>query len=197
MAERSVPSNCGRCGKEFFPIRGSAGKYCSISCSVKAQHAARAVPLAERFWAKVNKTDGCWEWTASRGPKGYGYFVRDGTRRPGRRSESAHRVSWEMAHGPIPEGLYVLHKCDNPPCVRPDHLFLGTKADNNRDMHQKGRNNQPKGEANRRAKLTEDQVRMIRAARAAGRPLKPFAKKYGVHHAIIYAVANRRNWCHL
>lgn len=91
-------------------------------------------PLKDRFWSKVQKTDGCWEWTGSRRPKGYGVFAVNGARR-----ESAHRVAYALFIGPISAGFFVCHRCDNPRCVRPDHLFLGTQADNMRDMHAKGR----------------------------------------------------------
>lgn len=87
-----------------------------------------------RFWSKVRKSDECWIWIAGRYfPAGYGQFFLDG------RDMRAHRTSWTIVHGPIPDGLWVLHKCDNPPCVRPDHLFLGTRSDNMRDCVSKGR----------------------------------------------------------
>lgn len=95
--------------------------------------------VVKRFWAKVRKTDGCWEWTGSRDRKGYGRLSigsrLDGSKRP----HGAHRIAWVLARGSIPNGLSVLHHCDNPRCVRPDHLWLGTIADNNRDMFAKGR----------------------------------------------------------
>lgn len=87
----------------------------------------------DRFWSKVNKTDGCWLWIASRHKKGYGQFKLDGKMR------KAHRVAWELTYGPIPPDKNVCHTCDNPPCVRPDHLFLGTNGDNVRDAVKKGR----------------------------------------------------------
>lgn len=98
----------------------------------------RSKPLAERFWEKVRKSDGCWEWTGSRNAAGYGKLSEGAAGSPRLR---AHRVSWELANGPVPAGLWVLHRCDNPPCVRPDHLWLGTRLDNMQDCARKGRIN--------------------------------------------------------
>lgn len=86
-----------------------------------------------RFWEHVQKSDGCWEWQGARDGGGYGYFSSGSGR------VRAHRFSYTLANGPIPDGLYVCHTCDNPPCVRLDHLWLGTRADNNRDRDRKGR----------------------------------------------------------
>ena len=94
-------------------------------------------PLEDRFWPKVQKSEGCWFWIAGGdGPDGYGR-IREG--RAGSRFLLAHRVAWELTYGPIPDGLFVCHHCDNRRCVRPDHLFLGTADDNNKDMQRKGR----------------------------------------------------------
>ena len=87
--------------------------------------------VSQRFWDKVKKTPACWVWAGVTFRNGYGQFGRHSL---------AHRIAWELMYGPIPAGLCVLHRCDNPPCVRPDHLFLGTVADNNHDMCAKGRN---------------------------------------------------------
>jgi hypothetical protein len=97
-----------------------------------------AVPVAERFWDKVRKQDGdgCWEWTANTNNQGYGFI---GSGPPQRKPLLAHRVSFEIAFGPIATGMCVLHRCDNPLCVRPDHLFLGTLRDNTQDSIAKGR----------------------------------------------------------
>jgi hypothetical protein len=124
-----------------------------------------------RFWALVCKSAGCWEWQASTLPTGYGNVrvgsLRDGTRRIVR----AHRMSWMLAHGPIPEGMCVCHHCDNPKCVRPDHLFLGTLGDNTRDMFAKGRGRDSSGERSAMAKLQWADIREIRASDATAREL--------------------------
>jgi hypothetical protein len=95
---------------------------------------------SDRFWAKVQKSDGCWEWTAAHLPQGYGEFMMKLPSEVRARPHRAHRVAWMLANKRlIPAGLYVCHHCDNPKCVRPEHLFLGTHADNTRDMVKKGR----------------------------------------------------------
>jgi hypothetical protein len=101
--------------------------------------------LATRFWAKVDKRgpDECWEWTGARQPQGYGTIgVYLGYRSYG--YARSNRVAWELMRGPVPDGLHVLHSCDNPPCVNPNHLFLGTALDNIHDCIDKGRFN-PRG----------------------------------------------------
>ncbi len=124
--------------------------------------------LRKRFWAKVQKGNGCWLFMGSRykEPFDYGRFkVVD-------HNECAHRFAWKLVNGPIPAGMKVLHRCDNPPCVRPDHLFLGTQADNMRDAASKGRLRtsipasipESVGEKNGQAKLTEEQVLDILAS---------------------------------
>lgn len=108
-------------------------------CSAKRGGFASRRDARERFWTKVDRSGECWIWTgarvkSSRNPVGYGSFAPTRTN-----TQLAHRVSYEWACGPIPFGLWVLHHCDNPPCVRPDHLFLGTAAHNAADMVAKGR----------------------------------------------------------
>ena len=89
---------------------------------------------SKRFWSRIKKTKGCWVWTGKRDKNGYGrLWVKDGNIR-------AHRFSWTLHFGPVPEGLCVLHDCDNPSCVRPSHLFTGTNVENTKDRSTKGRN---------------------------------------------------------
>lgn len=90
-------------------------------------------PVPERFWSKVDQSGDCWLWTANRDHDGYGQFTMDG------RHRKAPRVSFELVKGPIPDGLCVLHSCDNPPCVRPDHLRIGTRLENTRESIARGR----------------------------------------------------------
>jgi hypothetical protein len=134
---------------------------------------------------------GCWIWLESTNPTGYAHL------RYKTKLHRANRFSWSAYNGqPIPKGLFVLHTCDNRLCVNPDHLFLGTNQDNMDDMRAKGRhiNSVPRGTTHRCAKLTEDDVREIRASNKQHREL---AKQYGVSHANIGGIKRRTLWKHL
>jgi hypothetical protein len=146
--------------------------------------------VAERLMLRIKKGRGCWEWLGAKNLTGYGVM------RVGEGNQLAHRLTYALEYGEIPAGLNALHKCDNPGCVRPDHLFLGTIADNNADMDAKGRrvNGQLKGSAQANAKLTEDIVKVIRKSRARGVDL---ARKYGVSQTIISAVRKGHIWKHV
>jgi DNA-binding XRE family transcriptional regulator len=109
----------------------------------------------------------------------------------------AHRFSYELHHGPIPDGLLVRHKCDNPPCVNPDHLEVGTKADNGRDMMERNRYHYFRGSDHHAAKVTEQDVRVIRQRIASGVTCRQLAAEYGVNETTISAIKRRRTWNHL
>lgn len=156
--------------------------------------------LTQRFWSKVQKGDECWEWQASGDRWGYGQIKHQGVMR------LAHRVSWEMHHGAIPEGMQVCHRCDNRKCVRPDHLFLGTQRENVKDMHAKGRQGVSQGQRLSKAnekrrmegvKLTVESVRGIRADKARGDTVAAISEKYGVNHMTIWKVTTGRTWKHV
>lgn len=140
------------------------------------------------FWRKVNKTDTCWNWTGFCNEDGYGL------RRWHGRKVYAHRFSWELHNGPIPAGLKVLHHCDNPPCIRPEHLFLGTQQDNIKDMDAKGRRNPARLERHGRAKLTLIQVRTIRQRRTSGEKCVPLAMEYKVAPTLISRIGRGQIW---
>lgn len=134
------------------------------------------------FWSRVDQTGDCWEWQRCRTPQGYGQvWVSERQART-----TAHRLAWELTHGPIPPGLFVCHHCDNPPCVNPAHLFLGTRTENGADAARKGRMSH--GEGHYKAKLTDAQVRAIQAAQAAGARAKDLESQYGVTHKTLWQI---------
>lgn len=152
--------------------------------------------LKNRFWSKVNKNgeyskrlkSRCWEWTAYTCSFGYGYMG------VGPRTHSAHRISWMIHTGKMPK-LCVLHKCDNPACVRPDHLFLGTRADNAHDMFAKGRSYDRRGEGNPRSKLTEKDVIEIRELYDTGKfTQRQIGKMFGVSDVSISYIIIGKTW---
>lgn len=155
---------------------------------------AQRTPIADRFWKKVAKSEWCWNWTGCRDGNGYGEIGTGGKRGVA----FAHRVSYELHNGPIPEGMHVLHKCDNPSCVRPDHLFIGTHTDNMRDMWAKGRGRCDgagrKGSANGNHKLTEEQVGAIRQRLSAGQSQRSLGQEYGVSKTLIGLISKGRAW---
>lgn len=151
--------------------------------------------VEDRFWAKVDQDGECWLWTGSN-YRGYGR-LRVGSRRDGtRRLELATHLAWTIANGPVPDGMWVLHRCDNPPCVRPDHLFVGTCADNVHDMIAKGRACHPRmpGELSRRNKLSNAAVAAIRARSSGGEPQSSLAAEYGVSRSLVCMVVRGKRW---
>lgn len=196
-----VQRSCQSCGADFqcpdYRVTRGWGKYCSIECRHAGHSAAMTQDVALRFWSKVDRTDpdGCWLWLAGqRGSNDYGGFWIGGKTRP------AHVVSWMFANGTVPNGLLVLHQCDVPLCVRPDHLFLGTDADNAADRVRKGRQsrgakhsacilpNRPRGERHHAAKMSSEQVAELHVLRAAGWSQRRLAARYGVSQATIQRI---------
>lgn len=150
----------------------------------------------ERFWSKVEKTDSCWLWKAGKDWDGYGiHHMPRGSGFP--RSNRAHRFSWELAHGRSPGKALVCHTCDNPACVNPAHLFLGTAKENFHDCLSKGRYS-PKGSGNAAAKLTEEDVVRIRNLFASGGwSQQGIADIFGVKQTAISNIVHRRTWAHV
>jgi hypothetical protein len=145
-------------------------------------------PLRERFDEKyiLEPDTGCWLWTRSTSASGYGRISVNGKPR------KAHRASYEIHIGPIPDGLCVLHRCDTPACVNPEHLFLGTQQDNMADMNRKGRG--ARGERNGGTHLTERDILAIRADKRLHRLI---AADYGVAGSQISVIKNRKTWRHV
>lgn len=183
--------------------RSRSRKYCSHAClnsARRTRHAAKPksvrqhLTLGERLWSRIIKMpNGCWEWQGYRMPKGYGQIGLD---LGAGKTMTTHRAAWMLTHGEIPPDLFVCHKCDNPPCVNPDHLFLGTIHDNNADRDAKGRTK--RGFELDRTVLSEEDVRMVRreyrrfrvpGVRGYRSNSKELAAQLGVSRKYIAAIA--------
>lgn len=172
---------CDKCGKRL--TKAIRIRYCSWQCRYRGT-------VLERFMEKVHKTDSCWIWVGGKNAKGYGSFGGD------EGVKSAHRYSWLLHKGAIPSGLHVLHTCDNPPCVNPSHLWLGTNKDNTNDKVKKGRH--AHGSRSAFAKLTEELVVEIRKRYATEKiSQRELADIYGVDHVNIGAAIRRASWKHV
>ena len=189
--EKEVCSNPG-CRNKVY-VRGlcnSHYKYFLKTGRLEVRQ-PKNLPLEERLnqRSKVNAETGCIEWTGSKNSADYGMI---GVR--GRKLVLTHRLAWELKNGEIPSGMYICHKCDNPPCMNTDHLFLGAPKDNSIDRNIKGRQASHKGRLNGRAKLTEDQVMEIRSDSRGHRKI---AIDYKISAAVVLSIRHGRSWAHL
>jgi hypothetical protein len=180
---------------------GQQTKIATKKCSVpKGEHYLFAVghhprPFLTRFWKKVDVrgSNDCWEWQGIRFPNGYGCIVIKNHKRA-----LTHRVSYELLHGPIPEGMLILHSCDNPPCCNPAHLRVGTTRDNIADSKGRGRANRARGVDAGQVKLTEADVKSIRSAYTPGIiTMQAIAAQYGVSYSAVHGVISRATWKHI
>ena len=197
-------------------VKKNGHRFCKVCCYEKNKEKRqqnmkqpdRALEPLERFHKRLDKTPGygrngdCWVWKAGTTNGGYGLICADG------KNVRTHRFSWELHNGPIPEGMQVLHHCDNPPCCNPDHLFLGKDADNIADKISKGRGpdmkavslyrQNPAGERNGMAKLTDKEVKEIREIFAHGVPsLSELAEQFNSSVCNIARIVKRRTWRHI
>lgn len=174
------------CGVNYEPV-GHPTEFRGRSVAWRGQ-----ASIVDRFWANVNKTATCWLWTGTVLSHGYGQISLGHPSTPGSKRWRAHRFSWELHHGAIPDGLVVRHRCDVVACVNPAHLELGTQKQNVHDGIHRGRRN-----AFGCQKLNPDDVRVIRAQAARGIPQKDIAKAFGVARNTVSQIVNRTTWAHL
>lgn len=188
---------CEGCGITFQRMRGKTfGRvYCNTVC--RNVHYGPRLMMPDAFWARVDRRgpDECWMWHGATISAGYGSF------RWTRQHHTAHRFAYELANGPIAEGLLVCHRCDVPGCCNPSHLFAGTYQDNSTDMVRKGRygprRNWLQGSQIKTAKLTEAQVVDIKSALQDNVTQTQLARQYGVSVTVIHNIAHGKIWRHV
>jgi len=153
------------------------------------------VRLIDRFYGKFEITDTCWVWKGKKDKNGYGQFYMNLDKKE--ISVRPHRFSYMIFKGEIPDGLLICHSCDNPACVNPQHLFLGTQKINIQDALKKERMNGPKGTKQWLAKFKDDDIREIRKLKSSGMNGNQIAKKYNVNRRVIYDILKKITWKHV
>lgn len=177
--------------KSYLSIKGF-GIFCSKSCRAIFNNAKRKIidPYT-RFIERIEITKNCWLWNGYKNNCGYGEF------KVNNRMTKAHRFSWSYYYGEIPSGLCVLHSCDNPGCVNPEHLFLGTPKDNAIDRQKKDRGHRPRGEQCANAKLKNEDVIKIRNRINNNETVMKIAKDYNVSWTTINSIKKQKTWSHI
>ena len=184
----------GYCSQHY----GYFARYGTPIPDVKLKFHSKSLDEAYEYGVIRNKENECWGWKRTTNNGGYGYFSSRGQKK-----WAAHRYSYEKYIGQIPDGLFVLHRCDNPPCSNPLHLFLGTNSDNTKDAYDKGRRKavpiecMPRGNNCHLSKLTENQVVEIKKMISNGKSNTEIAKLFGVIHQTISAIRNKKTWKHI
>jgi hypothetical protein len=203
---RARTRRCDQCGVEYKAKLSSQSKFCSRRC-FGAVRAIERPSMAQRFWARVDRSLGqaaCWPWVAHRNCRGYGQVKVGGN------DVGAHRVAYELGVGPIPSGLFVCHRCDNPPCCNPAHLFVGTSADNTADRDAKGRMSHGdahwtrvhpgrvvRGSDSPMSKFTEAKVREMRAMHREGWSYSALGRAFGASHRAVRLAVLGLTWKHV
>jgi len=172
---------CEQCGKIFNAKPSRHRRYCSRACHSKA----KLLALPERFWAKADKSGDCWLWTGYTQPNGYGRAANGY-----HQSVLAHRLAYQLTYGPIPKRMLVCHNCDVRNCVRPEHLFLGSSTDNNRDASRK--RHTASGEQHWNAKLTDAQVMALRERYRCGERASALARAFGISRSSVSLLIHRK-----
>lgn len=187
---------CSYCGRMFYPLRRGLCKKHYVRLMTHgspSRRDARGLSPIEsvKFHGWNVLETGCWEYQGDRRRGGYGRVSSGG------QALVVTRVAYEAWVGPIPEGHVVRHKCDNPPCINPEHLETGTVRDNARDMIERGRHSPPRGELNGQAKLTEDAVREIRRLYEAGTSQRRISEQFDISLGLTHFIVHRKRWAHV
>lgn len=180
-----ITVECKQCGRWFHVPKSRFERGQVKFCSQKCYSDFQTQPL-ERIWDHIKKEGDCWVWTAHKHPFGYGMIMVNGI------PTGCHRISWELTNGPIPHGMSVLHKCDNPSCINPSHLFLGTQDDNMKDRSKKGR--APKGESHPMSKISEEMAIKIKHSMLSGYKC---AALFHVSPSTVHSIRSGKTWRHI